>query len=96
MIDSGILPIAQAEYESAVDWYLDKSPAAASRFVAEVETAIDAIRKYPDRFPRWDDLYRFYLLDTFPYYVAYRLTSDGIAIVAIRHGAQDQDAWQGR
>jgi plasmid stabilization system protein ParE len=96
MIDFRFHPTASLEYEKAIDWYLEKSAHVASRFVAEVETAIELIRKYPERYPRWDDQYRFYLLDRVPYYVAYRHTSELVVIVAIRHAAQDQDAWKGR
>ncbi len=91
-----ILLAAQLEYENAVEWYLAKSVVAANRFADEVEAAIEAIRKHPDRYPQWDDTYRFYLLNKFPYFVAYRQTPESVVIVAIRHAAQDQDAWKGR
>jgi plasmid stabilization system protein ParE len=96
MIDCNILPVAEAEYESAVNWYLTKSVDVASRFVIEVEEAIKSIRKQPDRFSRWDDTYRYCLLNKFPYYVAYRYAASAVTIVAIRHGAQDQVTWRGR
>jgi plasmid stabilization system protein ParE len=96
MTDFPILSAAQVEYDQAVDWYLTKRLAAVNRFVAEVESALEFIRADPERYPRWDDTYRFYILNEFPYYVAYRHTSDVVVIVAIRHSAQDQGAWQGR
>jgi len=89
-------PAAQSEYDSAADWYTNKSAKAAARFVSEVETAIDAIRRNPEQYSRWDNVHRFYLLNSFPYYVAYRLTSDSVVVVAIRHASQDQEAWKGR
>jgi plasmid stabilization system protein ParE len=91
-----ILLSAQLEYDNAVAWYLDQSISAAQRYGAEVEQSIDAVRKNPDQYPRWDDTYRFYLLKKFRYLVAYRQTEDAVVIVAIRHASQDQDAWQGR
>lgn len=91
-----ILPAVRIEYGEAVDWYLRKSKRAADRFVGEIETAIDAIRRHPQRFARWDETYRFYLLDKFPYFLAYRETAEAIVIVTIRHSSQDQKAWQGR
>ncbi len=84
MIDSEILPAAEVEYNQAIDWYLEKSVSAANRFAAEVETAIETIRARPEQFSRWDDRYRFYLLNKFPYFVAYRNTSTLVVIVAIR------------
>jgi plasmid stabilization system protein ParE len=91
-----ILLVARLEYASAVDWYLKKSVSAANRFSAEVDSAIEAILKDPEQYARWDDKYRFFLLRKFPYFVAYRQTEDTIVIVAIRHAAQDQNAWKGR
>lgn len=96
MSDSDILPAAQFEYRKAFEWYLGKSVRAAGRFVSEVESAIDQIRRNPDRYARWDETYRYYQLQRFPYFVAYRQRADLVVIVAIRHAAQDQDAWIGR
>ena len=91
-----ILFVARLEYANAVDWYLKKSVSAANRFSAEVENAIEAIHESPEQWARWDDTYRFYLLNKFPYFVAYRQTKDTVVVVAIRHAARDQDEWLGR
>ncbi|MEX0642916.1 MAG: type II toxin-antitoxin system RelE/ParE family toxin [Pirellulales bacterium] len=96
MNNSDILPAARAEYHEAFDWYSERSAPAASRFAAEVESAIDQICQHPLRFARWDEVYRYYKLHRFPYFVAYRQTADSVVIVAIRHASRDQDAWIGR
>jgi len=96
MNDFAIHPAAQAEYEKAADWYAERSAVAAERFASEVEAAIDAIRKHPDSYARLDEAHRFYLLNRFPYYVAYRQKPGLVEVVAVRHAAQDQDAWIGR
>jgi plasmid stabilization system protein ParE len=89
MIDSRIHPAAQREYDSAVEWYRKRSANAADRLVAEVEEAIDTIRRHPESYPYLDETYRFYLLKKFPYYIAYRHSPELVAVVAIRHAAQD-------
>ena len=96
MTDFELLPAARLEYANAFQWYAHQNPAAAERFATEVEAAIEAIRRNPDRYPRWDDDYRFYMLRKFPYFIAYRIVADLTVIVAIRHASQDQDAWKGR
>ena len=96
MTNPEIHPVAQAEYNSAIDWYAERSNAAAQRFVLQVEAAIDAIKKRPDCYARLDDTHRVYLLNGFPYYVAYRQVQNLVQIVAIRHSSQDQDAWKVR
>jgi plasmid stabilization system protein ParE len=96
MNDFVVHPAAQAEYETAVDWYAERSTVAAERFVSEVEAAIEAIQRHPESFARLDEAHRCYLLNRFPYYVAYREKPRLIEVVAIRHASQDQDAWKGR
>jgi toxin ParE1/3/4 len=89
-------PAAQAEYEAAIRWYAQESTAAARRFVGEVEAAMRAILGHPDRYSRLDATHRLYLLNRFPYYVAYRQLGDLVQVIAIRHSSQDQDVWKAR
>ena len=72
MNDFVIHPAAQDEYEKVADWYAERSVVAAERFASEVEVAIEAIRKHPDSYAHLDQTHRFYLLNRFPYYIAYR------------------------
>jgi plasmid stabilization system protein ParE len=96
MNDLDFLTVARAEYASAANWYANQSVIAADRFATEVEMAIDAIRKNPTQYARWDDRYRFYLLDRFPYYVAYRCEPRKVVIVAVVHTSRDSAAWTDR
>ncbi|MCI0333774.1 MAG: type II toxin-antitoxin system RelE/ParE family toxin [Planctomycetes bacterium] len=96
MTDLVIHPAAQMEYAKAAEWYAERSTAAAHRFASEVEAAIQAICKQPDSYPLVDDRHRLYLVNGFPYYIAYRQLPGLLRIVAIRHAAQDQDAWKDR
>lgn len=45
---------AEAEYEHALAWYLDRSPQAAQRFEAAFDEAIEAISSHATRFPLCD------------------------------------------
>jgi plasmid stabilization system protein ParE len=96
MSDFAIHPAARAEYEVAIDWYAQQSPLAASRFVSAVDAAIEAIRKHPADFTRLDDTHHIYLLNKFPYFVAYRYTEEQVTIVAIRHTSRDESGWTER
>jgi plasmid stabilization system protein ParE len=96
MSDSRFLAVALAEYESATDWYDGQSTKVGSRFVAEVEAAVEAICAHPDQQLRWNDRYRFRILDMFPYYLVFRQVRDEAVVVAVRHTSQDQSVWQGR
>ena len=96
MIKVDVLPIAQLEFREGLRWYRERSQRAARRFALEVKAAITAILQDPERFPRWNAVYRFSILGKFPYYVAYRLAEGRVVIVTIRHASRDQDAWRGR
>jgi plasmid stabilization system protein ParE len=89
-------PDAQAELRDGVRWYSERSVQVARRFVLAVKSSISAIREHPDRYAKWANDYRHYLVPGFPYYVAYRCTDDVVFIAAIRHSSRDQDAWRGR
>lgn len=83
-----VLPVAVADLEAALDWYEQRSRQAMARFAQETETALAETAQSPHRFPAWDEQHQYYLLRRFPYYVAYRLRSGRVEIVAIRHAAR--------
>jgi toxin ParE1/3/4 len=91
-----VLSIARAEFKEATNWYLDQSSAAAERFVSEVEFAFDSIQSHPTQHLRWNNKYRYYIVNAFPYYVPYRMTSGGIVVVAVFHTSRDASAWTNR
>ena len=91
-IELTIHPATRAEYEAAVDWYAQHSTLAASQFTSEVEEAIEAIQSRPGDHARLNSIHPLYLLDKFPYYIAYRFTDEQVTIVAIRHTSRD-DTW---
>jgi toxin ParE1/3/4 len=91
-----VLTVAQAELAAATRWYAAQSVRAAKRFESEVEAALAAIQRDPEQFARWNDHYRFHLFRKFPYYVAYRVLSDRVVVVAIFHTSRDSVTWHGR
>jgi plasmid stabilization system protein ParE len=52
-----IHPEAEAEYEHALGWYLDRIPRAAERFETTFDEAIEAIRSHPTLFPFCDEIH---------------------------------------
>ena len=96
MTEVAVLAAARYEFHEGFRWYRERSARAAKRFALGVKSAITAIREHPEQHPRWSDEYRFCVVSGFPYYIAYRHDAVKVVIVAIRHAAQDQEAWQGR
>ena len=87
---------AVAEYEAALNWYLERSPFAAANFANEVNLAIDRIAAAPQRWPTANYGTRKFSLVRFPFIVFYREASSVIQVVAIAHGHRRPNYWQDR
>jgi hypothetical protein len=55
VVDVSLHPGAEAEYESALAWYLERSARAAAGFEAAVDRAIGFIATFPEASPLCDD-----------------------------------------
>lgn len=91
-----IHPAAEAEYEQALGWYLDRSPQAAARFEAAFDEAIGEIQAHPAMFPRCDEAHRYVLLRRFPYSLIYRVDGEVATILAVAHSKRLTGYWSGR
>jgi plasmid stabilization system protein ParE len=87
---------ARAEITAAFDWYLERSPAAAGRFLEALDAAIRLIEGAPERQPIIRGRLRRVLLRRFPYGVYYKLYPSTISVVGVIHGHRHPDTWLGR
>ena len=67
-----IHPDAVAEAREALQWYRTRNESIADAFIDEIDHAIDQIDEAPDRWPKYMQETRRYLLHRFPFYVVYR------------------------
>ena len=89
-------PDALAEYEAAAQYYAERDPALAQRFVAAVEDAIDRILDSPTRGRVLDEDVRRCLTRVFPYGVLYTIEPDFVLIVAVMHCSREPGYWKRR
>jgi toxin ParE1/3/4 len=88
---------ATAEYESAFDRYLERSPDAALGFDAEVDRALGQVIAVPRRWAAGPHSTRRFLLRTFPFTLIYReRTSGNVQILAVAHTSRKPGYWKGR
>jgi plasmid stabilization system protein ParE len=87
---------ARAEVRDAFEWYRERSPRAAARFLAEVERAMVLIREAPDVWPVFEEGTRRYVLSGFPYSVIYRVRGGSLQVVALAHHKRKPMYWQSR
>jgi len=89
-------PAAIEEAISAAHWYRERSPMAATRFVTELDQAIDRILEAPHRWPRSARGTRKLKLPCFPFLVIYREVDRSILILAVAHGNRRPGYWKSR
>ena len=89
-------PEAIAEAEAAVDWYLHRSRRAAEGFILELERAVDAITKGPERWPIFQGNFRRHPLRRFPFLIISRQLSNSNQVIAVAHGRRRPGYWQSR
>lgn len=89
-------PEALAEFEEAVDHYLELSPEVASRFVDAFEAAVDFARENPQAVVRVRGHVRRWNLSRFPYALIFRRVDDVLEIIAVMHARREPEYWKYR
>jgi plasmid stabilization system protein ParE len=87
---------AEAEAEEARQWYAEKNPAAAKRFVAALRAAIQLVADDPERWVEFQVGVRRVLLKKFPYAVVYTVEPTRILVLAVMHFSRHPAYWLGR
>jgi len=89
-------PAAIEEALAAAHWYRERSALAATKFVAELNEAIDRILEAPHRWPHFTRGARKVRLPCFPFLVIYREAKGSVLILAIAHGHRRPGYWKSR
>ncbi len=89
-------PDARDEAYAGIDYYLNNSAVAASRFEAAVQHAVAVVVETPERWPRYlFDTHR-YVFATFPYSLIYRVAENALEIYAVAHAKRRPGYWRQR
>jgi toxin ParE1/3/4 len=86
---------AALESEAALDWYLERSLLAASKFDEALSRAVDMIVEAPHRWPVGGHGTRRFILQRFPFAIVYRLPA-AIQVLAIAHARRKPGYWKQR
>lgn len=87
---------AAADVLEARLWYESKGVGLSSRFLDEVQSCCDAIKRFPLGFGLIHGEYRGVCLKRFPYVVVYVTESDMIEVVALMHTSLSSETWRER
>jgi plasmid stabilization system protein ParE len=88
---------AAADYDTAFEWYMERSANAAIRFDEEVERALTDIARTPQRWPAGSHGTRRFLLRGFPYLlINHERSAATIRILAVAHTSRRPGYWKER
>jgi plasmid stabilization system protein ParE len=88
--------LAEVEFSEAIEFYEAASLGLGEAFVNEIEHTIRLILDYPEAAPVVRGSIRKKLVRRFPYAILYRITPDGIRILAIMNLRRRPSYWRGR
>ena len=91
-------PEALEEFQNASLWYEEQRYQLGLEFGETIGIAIQSIMSDPERFQPFRDGVRIFRLKRFPYYLFYRISTEGnlIRILAVTHHRQQPGYWMQR
>lgn len=89
-------PAAEKELIEAAEFYENRVPMLGVQFLDEMDLAIAMIQNAPERWSIVEADVRRYLLKRFPYALYYRVLSDVIRILAVKHHSRHPGYWRYR
>ena len=89
-------PAAEAELQSAVQYYEERQVGLGLEFAEEVYATLARIEEHPEAWSRVSANTRRCLLHRFPFGVIYQVRLDGLHIIAIAHLHRRPGYWKER
>ncbi len=87
---------AQADFDAALDWYLDELAFdAAEGFADEFERGLVLLQSFHDVGSANRYQTRAFTLPKFPYSLIYRVSPDSVRIIAVAHHSRRPGYWRG-
>ena len=80
---------AEQDFLAALRWYAEQSQGAGEAFAKAVDVAFDEIASAPSRWPAFDGVFRYRIVNRFPYLIVYRIRDASVIVVAVAHSSRD-------
>ncbi len=90
------LSVAEREMRDAYDWYERQSPGLGAEFLAELDSAVIRILRYPESCTATEEGLRRALLNRFPYGLWYDIEKDCLLVYAVAHLHREPRYWVDR
>jgi plasmid stabilization system protein ParE len=89
-------PEATDELKQAADWYHQRDPRVAARFIAAIKAKLKEIAATPHRWPLEPGGIRQALVRKYKYSIVFREHHGVVEILAYAHGSRDPGYWRNR
>lgn len=89
-------PAAIEEAGEAYQRYAQRSPAAADRFLAELDHAYQQILQRPEGWSRYLHGTRCYILRRYPFVVVFNKVAESVHVLAVAHARRRPGYWKQR
>ena len=89
-------PDVNNEIKASYEWYQNQVEGLGDDFLAELESAYEAIEELPNTWPNFSTNCRRYLLSRFPFSVIYRPSNSSIYVVSVMHNSKKPGYWKSR
>jgi toxin ParE1/3/4 len=84
---------AELDFEESFEFYFNKSPLIAKKFIEDIEKSFSKIKENPNIFPEEIKDIRKYVTEKFPFIIFYRIKEEKIQIIAIFHTSRNPEKW---
>ena len=91
-----VSPEAEADIETAFEWYEDRAEGLGRDFIFEARSSIKRITERPLSYPVALGMTRRILLDRFPYSIYYTVIDETIKVTACIHQRRSPRVWKSR
>ena len=89
-------PEAEDELVEAIDWYEVRSRGLGADLLRCIDACVERIIRQPESYPVVHRETRMAIVRRFPYLILYRITDEGISVIAVFHAKRDPKIWQVR
>jgi plasmid stabilization system protein ParE len=96
MADVLFLRLAKADFDTAFDWYAERSHNVAIRFDDAIRDALERIAREPERFAMIDGIHRQGRVKRFPFRIVFRHDGDHLIVVAVAHHRRQSGYWRSK
>lgn len=82
-------PEAEEELIEAIDWYEAQCRGLGADLIRCVDACVEQIIRQPESYPVVHRETRMALIRRFPYLILYRITVEGLSVIAVFHAKRD-------